>query len=662
MAVTALEIDSRTPFAGGMTFGEVGGYEQIDGKARFAVDPDHPSNQVITDLGSAPKNSAKRVTFSTDFRILRPIDPRRGRKRLLLDVVNRGRQRILRYANEAADNPDFTAPLDPGNGFLMRQGYTVVWCGWQHDVPDTPGLLRIDVPGAVNSQGPISGRILVTIQPNQTSQVQLAADRQHRPYPASDLQDPEARLTVQDHDYGPVMEIPRNEWSFARLEDTRLVPDGRHVYLASGFQAGKIYRVIYRTASAPVVGLGLAATRDLVSFLRHEDDREGNPCHGEIDRAYAFGASQSGRFLRQFLHLSLNQDEENQPVFDGIIAHIAGARRGEFNLRFGQPSSVIEQSVASLFPFSDLEQTDPETGATEGLLSNLAKLGPLPKVMFTNTSAEYWGGHASLIHTDTEGILDIEASDSVRIYHFAGTQHAGGTFPLADADASSGARGAHSFNCVDYAPLLRSALTRLDRWVSLGEAPPPSRHPRLGDGTAVPPEQTEQVFRAIPGVSFPKYHRYLARLDFGLENGVATKLPAEVGKPYPNLVSAVDQDGNELAGIRLPDISVPVGTHTGWNTRHADTGEPGLSLRMMGSTIPFAATKTQREASGDPRASIEERYASRDEYLNKVRTAAQGLASAGYLLEEDLETVLENAAKRYDFLQVGAAEVQLADD
>lgn len=662
MAVSALELNTMSPFAGGEAFGDTGPYVLVDGTVRFSVDPEQPANELITDLKLVPRDRAGRVNFTADYRMLRPVDPQRGNHRVLLDVLNRGRPRALKYINSAVDNPDPSALLEAGNGFLMRQGYTLVWCGWQHDVPDSQGLMRIQLPGAVTAAGPISGRLAVRFQPNAPVRFQILSDRMHRPYPANDQSDSEAVLTVQDHDYAPPQVIPRDRWSFARLENERVIPDGRHIFLASGFEPGKIYGIIYSTTGAPVVGLGLLATRDLISHLRYEDNDESNPCAGDVQHAYAFGVSQSGRFLRHFLYLGLNQDEQDRTVFDGLISHIAGGRRGEFNQRFGQPSSVIEHSVASLFPFADTEQTDMETGRTDGLLTKLASQGKLPKVFFTNTSSEYWGGHAALTHTDLDGKRDIGLLDSVRIYHYAGTQHGSATFPLEDSDPASGSQGSQAFNCVDYIPLLRSALVRLDRWVSHGEAPPPSCHPRIDDGTAVAPEQTGVIFRAIPGVDFPQHHRYLSRLDFGPDEGVTTKLPPESGKPYPNLVSAVDHDGNEVGGIRLPDLTAPLATHTGWNTRHPETGGPGQTLRMIGSTVPFASTRADREAASDPRPSIEERYSTRDDYLETVRRDSSELVAAGYLLPEDVASLIEAACQRYDLFHVTVEEVQVADD
>jgi len=661
MAVTTLEIKARGPFAQGMAFGEVGPYQQLDGTVHFAVDPEYSSNTGITDLKLAPRDANGLVHCSADFRILKPATPQRGGYRLLLDVLNRGRQRALAYFNLAPDRPTPSAPLEPGDGFLMRQGYTVVWCGWQHDVPDVAGLMRINVPDALENGRPISGQIVVTFQPNTSIQVQGLSDRLHRAYPAKDLNDREAVLMVRDHEDSPPQIVPRQQWSFARLEGGRVVPDATYIYMAAGFLPGKVYQVIYTTIGAPVVGLGLLATRDIVSFLRYSPAREGNPCADQVQYAYSFGASQSGRFLRQFLHLGLNLDEQEQMVFDGLIPHISGARRGEFNLRFGQPSSGAKQSPGNLFPFHDKVQTEPETGRFDGLLARLASKvwlvagSKVPKVFFTNSSAEYWGGHAALIHTNLDGTRDVAPSESVRVYHFAGTQHGSGTFPLTNTNAADGARGQQLFNCVDYRPLLRAALVRLDRWVTAGETPAPSRHLRIDDRTKVPPEETAATFRKIPGVQFPAHLRYIARLDFGpeIDAGVITKLPPSVGKPYANLVSAVDEDGNELAGVRLPDISVPLATHTGWNLRHPDMGGPGQVMSLIGSTIPFAATRAEREASDDPRPSIEERYASKEDYLRQVRQAAQSLVDQGYLLAEDIQTVADQASQPMTRSRVG---------
>ena len=477
-------------------------------------------------------------------------------------------------------------------------------------------------------------------------------------------------MTVQEHEDAPEEVIPRDQWSFSRLENGRRVPDAQHACLEAGFQPGKVYQVIYTTTGAPVAGLGLLATRDFASFLRYGSAGQDNPCADNIERAYTSGVSQSGRFLRLFLYLGVNRDEEGRTVFDGFIPHVAGGKRGEFNQRFAQPSSQAARSTNSLFPFSDIDQTDPETGLTDGVLSRLTAQGNLPKIMYTYTQSEYWAGHGSLVHTDLTATRDVDLPEDVRIYVLAGSQHGLGTFPLTDGDPSEDIRAQNPLNCLDHRPFLRAALTNLDRWVTTGQAPPPSSHPRIGDGTAVPPAKAAETLRAIPGVNPPAPFRRFTRLDFGPDPGVPTQIPAGIGRGYPHLVSAVDRDGNEVAGIPLPFLTVPLATHTGWNTRHADMGGEGQTLStggasggtLRGSTIPFPATREEREATGDPRLSVEERYDSREHYQHLVRQAAQGLVDRQYLLAEDLEPLVNLGGWHYDLLRSATREAQPAGD
>ena len=655
--VTKVVITSRRALAQGKSFGEVGPYEQLDGVVYFAVDPQHPANNLITDLKLAPRDASGRVHYTADYRILRPVEPQRGNHRLFLDILNRGVTRALANFNSAPDAPP-SGPPDLGNEFLMRRGYTVAWCGCQHDVPDQPGLMRLHAPEAVTSSGPISGKMAVTFQPNSPSTVQFLADRMHRPYPTHDLDDPDAVLTEQEHEDAPERIIPREKWSFARLENGRLVPNAAHVHMASGFLPGKVYQVIYTATGAPVAGVGLLATRDFASFLKYGTAAQGNPCAGDLKYAYGFGASQSGRFLRDFLYLGLNQDTQDCTVFDGCIVHVAGGKHGDFNSRFAQPSTQASRTPCHQFPFSDVEQTDPETGQTAGLLSRLAAQGKVPKVLHTYTSSEYWAGNGALVHIDVTGSRDLDVPESVRVYHFGGTQHPMPSFPLKDYDAGQGYRGKHSFNWLDWRPLLRAALVNLDHWVTHAKPAPASQYPRLDAGTAVRPETLAGTFRAIPGVKLHEPLRRVTRLDFGIVDGIATQVPPRVGKPYPCLVPAVDEDGNEICGIRAPTQVVPLATYTGWNVRHSDIGGEGQLLAsggasggtVLGSTIPFAATKEAREARGDPRRAISERYASRADYVERVRRAAQALVQRRYLLEEEVEDVVGLAAKQYDAL------------
>jgi Alpha/beta hydrolase domain len=400
-----------------------------------------------------------------------------------------------------------------------------------------------------------------------------------------------------------------------------------------------------------VIGLGFLATRDFGSFLRYDAARQDNPCGGQIKHAYAFGASQSGAFLRQYLYLGLHRDERERPVFDGYLIHIAGGGRGaDFNMRFGQPSNTLRPRLRETPPFSDVPQTDPVTGRTCGLLDRIGPHATRPKILLTNSSNEYWRGDASLIHTTMDGSRDLEPSADVRIYHYAGTQHGSATWPMTDTNPLDGTRTLCPMNTVDYRPLLRAAMLRLDLWVGAGKLPPPSQYPRLADGTAVTRETTEGGYSGIPGMRFPTRLPRAARNDFGPETGqgIITTLPPTPGLPFPAYVAALDRDGNETAGIRLPDLTVPLGTHTGWNPRHPQIGAPGQLTNLIGATVPFAATKATREACGDRRPSIAERYTCKDAYLGQIKRAAQRLVEDGYLLSDDLDLVVDQAAQRFD--------------
>jgi hypothetical protein len=319
--------------------------------------------------------------------------------------------------------------------------------------------------------------------------------------------------------------------------------------------------------------------------------------------------------------------------------------------------------MSNAFPFNDTASTDPVTGRSDGLLERLSARRRVPKIFFTNSSTEYWRGDASLIHTDTEGTRDVSLAASVRLYHFAGTQHSAGTLPLTDTNPVDGARGQQALNSVDYNPLLRAALVRMARWVSGEEDPPPSRYPGLADGTAVTSEQPRLVFAAIPGVGFPEHPPQVIRLDFGpgAVRGVATTLPPVEGKPYPHFVPAVDRDGNEVSGIRLPDLTVPLATYTGWNLRHPQMGAPDRLMSLMGSTIPFPATPEERAERSDPRRSIAERYPSKARYREQVRQEAQRLIDEGYLLAEDLELVIGQASRRCELFAVAGEPVTVGE-
>jgi hypothetical protein len=661
MSVSRFEVTRRSPFAFD--------YERVDGKLHFAVDPANRANARIVDLDKAPRDAEGNVRFWADFVLLQPADPAKGNRRLLSYVVNRG-QRVgvpfNRYAPRLPTLPS-TDEIDAGDGFLMQRGWTVAFCGWQWDIERQPGLMGLEAPQALDKNGqPIQGKISMAFQPNEVHSHHLLSHwplhpppgRQpmaHQPYPAAAVNDPTAQLTVRDSRAGATNVVPRSRWRFARVEGGAVVPDDRYVWLEGGFQPGQWYEVIYTTRICPVVGAGLLATRDSVAWLRHDTSAD-NPAAGRLDFTYGHGRSQCGRFLRQYIYDGLNLDESGRQVFDGLIPDVAGARRGEFNQRFGQPSETNPLGFGGLFPFTSDDSTDPLTGQTDGLLRRQRQLGGMPKIFTTNTASEYWRADCSLIHTDPAGTHDVEPPSEERIYVIAGHQHGAGV-PLLSDTTPIGARGANPFNMVDGHTALRAFLINLDRWVSEGIEPPPNTFPHLADGTAVTRDVVLEQMGAIPGTAVLDRQQLpsLRRLDLGpdTDRGIA-RLPAQTGQAYPSYASAVDADGNEVAGIRVPDISVPVATYTGWVPRHPATGGAGQVLDMMGSTLAFAPTPSERQARGDSRPSIAERYRDRDDYLAQARAAAEQLAAAGYIVAEDIDLAVELAAKRYDVLAPAA--------
>jgi hypothetical protein len=654
MAVVSIEIERRSPYEGGRSFGDAGPYDRLDGVVTFAVDPEHEANQEIVDLKLAPRDADGRVRFTSDLCLLIPRDPARGNQRLVVELPNRGRKLIPRYVNRAAPHLP-TAEIPVGDGWTFERGYSIAWIGWQHDVYRNDAMMGLEAPEAVIDGKPIRGEIQVEIQPNVPERTRLLANRVHRPYRVADIDDPSARLLVRDHPDGENTEIPRSSWRFAREEDGRILPSDEHIYLDSGFEPGRIYSVIYTTERAPVVGTGLLAFREIASFLHYSQAAE-NPLAGAIDRVYGFGVSQTGRMIRHFIYLGLNLDEDGRMAFDGLNPHVAGARRGEFNHRFAQPSVQPTPSFGHLFPFADREFEDPYGTGADGLLTRQRAKGGVPKIFYTNTAAEYWRGDCSLMHTDPTGQRDLDSEPESRIYLFASTQHGPGSVPPGRLSPDEGDKGSHDFNVIPYQPLLRAAWVNLDRWVSEGVEPPASVHPRLSDGTAVKNREVIECFRDFPRVVLPDPEALptIRSLDLGSgqRKGIG-RYPAVAGEVYPAYVSNVDENGNETGGIRLPDLTVPLGTFTGWNTRAAETGAAGEIMKMQGITYFFRPTKAERLSLNDPRPSLEELYLSRTDYLERVRVAARKLVDERFVLPEDVETIVADSAERYDLARQG---------
>jgi hypothetical protein len=585
------------------------GYVQMIGKAYFAVDPKDPKNAVVADIDKAPRNADGKVEFTADLLTMWP-KVGDGNNVALVDVVNRGSTTAFRLNRTAGQNL-------VGDGFLLKQGFMIICIGWEFDVASRNGAIRIQVPVATNNGVPITGLVKTAFTPDRRDIVYTMTDM--AAYPPVDVNDPTAVLTVHDGLSSRSLTIPRQEWTIA----------GNVVTLQKGFEPGRNYEIAYKAANPPVSGLGLIAVRDITAFAKHEAQKRAK-------YAIGLGVSQSGRFLRTFLYDGMNTDEKGRQVFDGVMAHIAGAARLDVNRRWATPTG-LGTYAATGFPFADMAQKDPVSGVTDGLLDNARARTNQPKIFYTNTGVEYWGGgrSAALIHTTADGGKDIVLPANVRTYFFAGNQHGPSAFPPPEG------QGQQKANPTDYWWNMRALVLAMDRWVREGTEPPPSQYPQLGNGSLV--KAATVAFPAISGVQSPRTLTPGLRMSTELAPG-----SAGAGAPLPFLVPQVDVDGNERAGIRLPEVTVPLATYTGWNFRNSRIGGTDQLVSLLGSYIPFAQTKTEREARHDPRPSIEERYASRDQYMDLINKAAAALVKDGYLLAQDVPSVTKRAADHWE--------------
>lgn len=661
--VVRVEIDERASFAGGHAFGDTGPYEKIVGRLHIEVDPDHPANDRVSDLALAPTNERGRVEVWTDFFLLKPVDAGRGNGRLLYDVANRGNKVALGTFNGGGGNDPGTL-ADAGDGFLMEEGYSILWSGWSGDVAAGNDRVQIGVPVARNEDGsPIVGRIYAELEStvyglyiaNVLEPGSDAAMRRYRslpfdwgsslPYPSVEMDNGSATLVKRPRRDAEGVEVPRDEWSFGRLENGAVVPDPTWVHVEEGFEPGWLYDLVYEGKDPRVTGLGLAATRDAISFFRYASDEEGpraNPLAGTVEFAYGYGGSQSGRFLHHFVYEGFNADLGGRIVFDAIMPHVAGAGKGIFNHRFGQTTrhgSHHEEGLypSDFFPFNSVQQRDPVTGASGSMLDRARASGHVPRVFFTQTSTEYWSRAASLLHTDVEGKVDADVDPSVRIYMIAGTAH----------NSMTGGAYQSPVNRTTTRPAMRALLVALDRWAADGVEPPASRYPRIDDGTLVDLAAFRERWPGIPGAAAPEGHYRPLRLDPGprwYTEGIADHVPPKIGPPFETLVPTVDADGNEVAGIRLPHVAVPLATWTGWNLRNASWGAGGMLTRWMGSYLAFPRTQAEGSRLADPRRSVEERYRTHDEYVAQVERVCRELVAGGYLLERDAAALIREAA------------------
>lgn len=625
--VTRVEIRTTTDVLGGRTFGSVGAYETLKGTIHFAVDPANPHNRVIADLDKAPRNAQGRVEFSSDLFVIRPKDPSKGNGVLLFDIVNRGNKSLLSVFSRGTRATDFTTESEFGDAYLLKQGYTLVFVGWQFDIAAGKTLVGFTAPIATENGAPIKGWVRMPFIPDAPiASFAYGGGYNTATYLPVNVQDAGYRLTVREGIFAPPRLIPRAEWRFARVERGAEVPDPASIALTGGFKPGLTYELDYETQNPPVAGLGMAAIRDAASAFRYGSNQ---PASGKL--AYMYGASQTGRLIRQIIHQGFTIDEAGRKVFDAAFIQTGAVGFGSFNERFAQPNE-LGPFTQTKFPFLYQTTVDPVTGREDGLGARIPA-GLEPKLFLVDSSSEYWdrGRVAAMRHTAMDGSADLDDAPNVRQYQLAGTKHGAGSFPA----ANSGGRFGENTN--DYRWAQRGLMAALDAWARQGVGPPPSTHPNVTAGTLI--AHRDFRFPALPGVTQPTF--------------VPGGYRADVPTPYsalPFLVPKVDADGNEVAGIRLPIVSVPLGTLTGWNFRSQRIGAPSTLIAMAGAFIPFAKTRADRERTNDPRLSIAERYGSRADYVAKVKAAATALAEQRFILREDVEPITLELGAQWDAL------------
>jgi hypothetical protein len=646
--ITKIEITStESPTFEGRTFGTVGAYEKLRGIAHGEVDPADPRNALITDIERAPRNADGKVEYSMDIYILKPIDLSKGNRKLFMEVNNRGSKLFGNFNGSSGGNNPTTA-AHAGDAFLMNQGYSMAWNGW--DLGATPGgdRLTITVPPALNPDGStITGPSYEYIVFDNSTTMQSALA-----YPAATLDTSQAALTVRQHLTDPATPIPATGWEYTSSAGTaiRLLPAG------TPFQQSHIYEFTYTAKNPVVAGVGFAATRDFLSFLRYaaaDDSGNANPLAGHVEHTYTFTVSQPARYLNDFQTLGFNEDEDGRRVIDGILNWLGGGNGVALNFRFAQPGRTERNRQnhrypEANFPFAYPLLTDPYTGKTGGRGVRCAASGTCPKAMEVNSANEYWVKTGSLLHTDPTGTDLPRDPENARFYLLSGVEHTGsGAAPFSPGNCQQ------FRNTTDPNPALRALFVALDEWVTRNVKPPKSEVPGpgtavysipLSDGVGIVPQEA-LGFPDIPGVTYTGVITVRHLFDFGplFDDGILTINPPDFSGPvYPSFVSKVDHDGNEVAGIRLPPVEAPIATTTGWALRRPEFGGPD-GCESAGQWIPFKTTKAERLAVGDPRRSHEERYKDHDGYVKEVAKAARKLEERRLLLPADVQRYIDEA-------------------
>lgn len=604
--LVSLEVET-TPAYDGQEFGDAGAYRLLQGRAGFVLDPASDRAKGIAGIDEAPVNADGLVEFSSDVTILAPASPEAGSRMMFYEVPNRGRNLSFGLLNAARSLGTGLSLDDPGDGFLIKQGHTIVWGGWQSGME--PGFSGAQLPTLKDVTGP-SREEFVFDNTETTSTVTLS-------YPAADMDPAKARLTVR-----------RN------AEDDRTSPEGLGFeYLDErtiridrpAGDGGAIYEFTYPAKDAVPAGLGFIATADLVSFLRGNGSQDVPNPIGPIDHTIGMGISQSGRFLRDFIYRGFNADAEGKPVFDGAMPHIAGSRKSFTNDRFAQQGRYSRQHEdhdfpGDQFPFTYPETVDPVSGRTDGIFTACRASETCPKLMHTDSSTEFWQGRAALVSTLADG-TPIQMPQDVRLYFMAGAPH----YTTWDASAEETATCVFDSNPVSMAPTMRALTVAMADWVRDGVEPPASVYPAGRDALIDP------AALALPTIGGERASPPVNRLHLR-DHG---KMPPAVGASYDALVPRVDDDGLPLGGVRQVQMAAPLGTYWGWNLRRE--GFAGGNLcGLTGSYLPFP----ESASNSDSRAPITDRYDGAEAYAASVESAADDLITQGFLLSADKDLAI----------------------
>jgi hypothetical protein len=615
-------VRTESPTFGGMSFGSVGTYDKIVGRARGTLNPTDPHNALITDIALAPRNTNGLVEYSMDVYILRPTDPSKGSGKLFYDVVNRGSKLSWADFNGVSSN-DPTTAADAGSGLLMRRGYTIVWSGWESAdiIGGNANTMTATLPIAKNPDGSsiVGQTILEQIFDSPTG------DTYSLVYRAATTNKAQATMLIKNHSDTPNVPVPDSVWSFV---DNRNVKINRTDPFLANYDSGAAFTLVYNAIDPTVLGVGFASTRDLISFLRY-DTSTANPAKGPIQWALGRGDSQSGRYLKGFIHWGFNADESNRIVFDGVNPHISGAHDIASNDRWGDANATGRKyqrhTIAKQeFPFTYEVRTDPVSGMTDGIFLRCAPTNTCPRIVHTDSGNEPYLKPTFLVTSDGVG-HDIALPGNVRVYIVGSTQHGPGSGQGVCQQPG---------NPNEWAPYIRALFVGLDLWTTANVAPPPSAYSKVSDGTAV---ATPQAFPKIPGVTYTGWVNPVAVLD-------KSRLPYMPipGKDYVTLVPKVDADGNDLPGVRTLNVRVPIATYTGWGLRRVGFA-PNEDCGLTGQFIPFAKTRAERLSTGDPRLSLEERYGDTSSLYWLLVYQANNLVDQRHLLGEDAPALVREA-------------------